>query len=121
MSEKTRLLIIDDDPEVLKSLQLWLKNEGFQVFTAGDKAEAINVIKKEGIAACLVDLRLKNEDGLHISAALKALDENLRIIIVTGYPTYEGAVEAMKAGIFDYISKSTDNDAILQKICNAVD
>ena len=120
MNEKTRLLIIDDDPEVLKSFQLWLKNEGFQVFTACDRAQAAEIVKKESIAACLVDLRLKNEDGLHISHALKALDEYLRIIIMTGYPTYEGAVEAMKTGMFDYLSKSTDNDAILKKIHNAV-
>ena len=120
MSEKTRLLIVDDDPEVRKSLQLWLKNEGFLVFTAADKGQAVEIIKKESIAACLVDLRLKNEDGLHIGTTLKSLDEHLRIIILTGYPTYEGAVEAMKTGMFDFLSKSTDNDAILHKIRNAV-
>lgn len=121
MSEKPRLLIVDDDPEVLKSFQLWLKNEGFQVFTASDQGQAVEIVKKESIAACLIDLRLKNEDGLHISHVLKSLDEQLRIIIITGYPTYEGAVEAMKTGMFDYLSKSTDNDAILRKIHNAVE
>ena len=120
MHEKPHLLIVDDDPEVLKSLQLWLKNEGFIVFTASDKTQALEIIKKESIAVCLVDLHLKNEDGLNISADLKSLDEQLRIIIITGYPTYESAVEAMKTGIFDYLSKSTDNDAILHKIHNAV-
>lgn len=121
MNEKPSLLIVDDDPEVLKSFQLWLKNEGFRVFTAADKEQAVEIIKKESIDACLLDLRLKNEDGIHISAALKSLDEHLRIIIITGYPTFEGAVEAMKTGIFDYISKSTDNDAILRKVHHAVE
>ncbi len=121
MSEKPRLLIVDDDPEVLKSFRLWLKSEGFQVFIASNKGQAVEIVKKESIAACLIDLRLKNEDGLHISHALKLLDEQLRIIIITGYPTYEGAVEAMKTGMFDYLSKSTGNDAILRKIHNAVE
>lgn len=121
MHEKPQLLIVDDDPEVLKSLQIWLKNEGFKVFTASDKNQAKEIIKKENIAVCLVDLRLKNEDGLRVSAELKSLDELLRIIIITGYPTYESAIDAMKTGIFDYLSKSTDNDAILRKINTAVE
>ncbi len=121
MSEKTRLLIVDDDPEVLKSFQLWLKTEGFRVFTASNREQAVEIIKKENIAACLVDLRLKKEDGLQISTELKSLDKHLRILILTGYPTYEGAVEAMKTGMFDYLSKSTDNDAILRKVHSAVE
>jgi len=121
MHEKPQLLIVDDDPEVLKSLQIWLKNEGFKVFTASDKNQAKEIIKKENIAVCLVDLRLKNEDGLRVSAELKSLDELVRIIIITGYPTYESAIDAMKTGIFDYLSKSTDNDAILRKINTAVE
>jgi DNA-binding NarL/FixJ family response regulator len=121
MHDITRLLVVDDDPEVLKSLQLWLKNEDFLVFTAANKDQAREIIKKESIAVCLVDLRLKNEDGLRVGADLKSMDEQLRIIILTGYPTYESAVDAMKTGIFDYLSKSTDNDAILRKIHNAVE
>ena len=120
MHKKPQLLIVDDDREVLKSLQLWLKNEGFKVFTAADKKQAKEIVKKENIAVCLVDLRLKSEDGLRISAELKSLDELLRIIIITGYPTYESAIDAMKTGLFDYLSKSTDNDAILGKINAAV-
>ena len=52
---------------------------------------------------------------------MKSLDERLKIIIITGYPTYESAIDAMKTGIFDYLSKSTDNDAILRKINAAVE
>ena len=120
MPEKPQLLIVDDDLEVLKSLQLWLKNEGFRVFIASDKNQARETVKNENIAVCLVDLHLKNENGLHISAELKSLDELLRIIIITGYPTYESAIDAMKTGLFDYLSKSTDNEAILNKIKTAV-
>ncbi|MCJ7524101.1 MAG: DNA-binding response regulator [Candidatus Aminicenantes bacterium] len=121
MPEKSQVLIVDDDPEVLKTLQLWLKNEGFKVFTAANKKQAEEIVKTENIAVCLVDLHLKHEDGLLISAALKSLDELLRIIILTGYPTYESAIDAIKTGLFDYLSKSTDNDAILRKINSAVE
>ena len=121
MSEKPHLLIIDDDAEVRKSLQIWLKGEGFKVFTAADRAQAQEIIKEEEIAVCLVDLRLKSQDGLCLSAELCRLDEFLKIIIITGYPTYESAIDAMKTGVFDYISKSTPNDAILAKIHAAVE
>jgi DNA-binding NarL/FixJ family response regulator len=121
MADKPQLLIVDDDPEVLKSLQYWLKNEGFKVFTATDGNQAMELIKKENIAVCLLDLRLKREDGLQVSVELKSLDELLRVIIITGYPTYESAIDAMKNGIFDYLSKSMDNDAILRKINSAVE
>jgi DNA-binding NarL/FixJ family response regulator len=121
MSEKPHVLIIDDDAEVRKSLQIWLKGEGFKVFTAGDRNQAREIIRDEEIAVSLVDLRLKSQDGLHLSAELRELDEFLKIIIITGYPTYESAIDAMKTGVFDYISKSTPNDAILAKIHAAVE
>ncbi|MCU0235914.1 MAG: response regulator [Acidobacteria bacterium] len=120
MPEKPGLLIVDDDPEVLKSLQIWLKSEGFRVFTAGDTPQALDTIRKQEIAVGLVDLHLKNEDGLRLATELKALDESLKIIVITGYPSYESAIDAMKTGIFDYISKSTENDVILRKLRAAV-
>jgi DNA-binding NarL/FixJ family response regulator len=121
MPEKPRVLIVDDDAEVRKSLLVWLKGEGFKVFTAGDTTQAREIIRAEEIAVCLVDLRLKSEDGLRLGSELRALDELLKVIIITGYPTYESAIDAMKTGVFDYISKSTTNDVILAKIRAAVE
>ena len=121
MSEIPHILIIDDDIEVRKSLQVWLKGEGFKVFTAADRHQAREIIRDEEIAVCLVDLRLKSQDGLRLSAELRETDELLKIIIITGYPTYESAIDAMKTGVFDYISKSTPNDAILAKIHSAIE
>jgi DNA-binding NarL/FixJ family response regulator len=116
MPDKPQVLIVDDDPDVRKSFQAWLKSEGFKVFSAAAGGAAREIVKSEDIAVCLVDLHLKNEDGLRLSAELHAMDERLKIILITAYPTYESAIDAMKTGIFDYISKSTDNDAILRKV-----
>ncbi len=121
MSEKPHVLIVDDDPEVLKSLQIWLKNEGFKVFTAGSREQAREIVKHNDIAVCLADLRLKNDDGLRLGAEMRSLDERLKVIIITGFPTYESAIDAMKNGVFDYISKSTDNESILRKVRAAVE
>lgn len=121
MADKPGLLIVDDDPTVQKSLQIWLKNEGFRVHTASDSAAAQAAIHQHEIDVCLVDLHLRNEDGLHLARTLKALDGFLRILVITGYPSYESAIDAMKIGIFDYISKSTENDLILRKLRAAVE
>ncbi len=121
MADKPRLLIVDDDPEVQKTLQIWLKHEGFRVFTASDSAQARAALRKQEVDVCLVDLHLKNEDGLRLAAELKPLDELMRIIVITGYPSYQSAIDAMKTGIFDYISKSTENDVILRKLRAAVE
>ncbi len=121
MKDKPGLLIVDDDLMVQKSLQLWLKNEGFRVYTASDSAQARAAIQKHEVDVCLLDLHLKNEDGLRLARSLKALDAFLRILVITGYPSYESAIDAMKTGIFDYISKSTENDIILRKLRAAVE
>lgn len=121
MAEKPRLLIVDDDPDVRKSFQAWLKSEGFRVFAAGSGEAAREFVKDEDIAVALVDLHLKNEDGLRLGAELQAMDERLKVVVITGFPRYESAIDAMKTGIFDYISKSTDNDAILRKIQCAIE
>jgi DNA-binding NarL/FixJ family response regulator len=119
--EKTTLLIIDDEPTVLETFKLWLEGEGYSVFTASSKKEAIKVLEDYSIAVCLVDLKMQEADGLEISKDLKKADTLLKIIIITGFPSYESAINAMKIGIFDYISKAEEEQDILQKIKKAVD
>ncbi len=121
MMEKPTLLIIDDDLTVLETFKLWLEDEGYVVYTATSRAEALKVLEDYAIAVCLVDLKMQGEDGLEISRELKKADTLLKIIIITGYPSYETAIDAMKMGIFDYISKSESEQDILSKIRKAVE
>lgn len=120
-NQKPRLLLIDDDPSVLESFKRWLEAEGYHLYTAASKEEAFKVLKEQNIAVCLIDLKMEEEDGLQISAQLKKVDSLLKIIIVTGYPSYETAIDAMKMGIFDYVSKASEGKDILKKIEGAVE
>ena len=72
------------------------------------------------ISVALIDYRLKEEDGITTSKILKSENKNIKTIILTGFPSYERAVESMKAGIFDYISKGTSNKKIISVINRAV-
>jgi DNA-binding NarL/FixJ family response regulator len=121
MNQNTQLLLIDDELTIRESFKLWLEREGYQVHTAATSAEALDILKKNSIAVCLIDLKMKDENGLQIGKDLKKFDSLLKTIILTGYPSYETAVDAMKIGVFDYISKSMENEDILKKIENAID
>jgi two-component system response regulator DegU len=119
--ENPCLLLIDDDYDVLETFKLWLEDEGYLVYTAMTRQEALTVMEEYPIAVCLIDLKMKDEDGIQISRELKKRDDLLKIIIITGYPTYETAIDAMKKGIFDYISKTSDSQEILKRIQKAVE
>ncbi len=123
MKTKTKptILIVDDDKQVLRSLQIWFKNEGFEVLVAADGDEAQAALEQSEVDAAVIDLRMSKEDGISVSRRLRKLDENLKIIIMTGFPSYETAVNAMKVGVFDYISKGSSNEKIMTIIKKAVD
>jgi DNA-binding NarL/FixJ family response regulator len=121
MTEKPTLLVIDDEPAVRETFKLWLEKEGYIVYTASGKADALKILEECSIAVCLVDLRLEEEDGLEISKELIKADTLLKILILTGFPSYETAIDAMKIGIFDYISKTEEDQSIIQKIKRAVE
>lgn len=114
------LLLVDDEPEVLETLKLWLEGEGYSIYTATSKNEALKILEEYSIAVCLIDLKMGEENGLEISTELKKADALIKIVILTGYPSYESAIDAIKMGVFDYVSKASEEQEILQKIENAV-
>lgn len=119
MMKNQSILLVDDEQEVMDSFKLWLEDEGYEVYTATSKKKALEILEEYSIAVCLIDLKMKDEDGLRISRELKKTDALLKIIILTGYPTYETAIDAMKMGIFDYVSKSQEQHEILETIESA--
>jgi DNA-binding NarL/FixJ family response regulator len=117
---KPIILIVDDDKQVLKSLKIWLKNEGYKPLTASDGDEALELLEEHTVEVALVDFRMTREDGISVAERLKETDDMLKIIMLTGFPSYETAVKAMKVGIFDYISKGSSNEKILGVIKKAI-
>jgi DNA-binding NarL/FixJ family response regulator len=115
-----RILVVDDDPKVLGSSRLWLSTEGFQVFTSSNHQQAIQVADAEEIEVALVDFRLGFETGLDVAKSLHEVDDAIKVVIITGYPNYDTAVEAMKIGVFDYLSKGSSNAEVLAKVEKAL-
>jgi len=121
MKNNSKILIVDDEKDILKSFRLWTENEGFTVLTANSGKAALNILKKHTIEVCLLDLRLGDENGIELAKEFSEKDEFMKIIIITGYPSYDTALNSIKSGVFDYISKSELQKDILSKIRKALD
>jgi len=116
-----RILIVDDEPLTRQSLYEILKFEGYDVVTANDGLEALETIKKISPQIAIVDLKMPRLDGLGLLKEIKANSIKTEIILITGYGSIETAVEAMKQGAFDYISKpivDSEIKVVIQKILN---
>jgi len=107
-----KILIIDDEAFISENVQRILSGEGFQVCAAATGQEARDIVASEEIDLALLDLNLGTENGIDILKALKELDPELLVIIITGYGSVESAVESLKLGAFHYMKKPFKADAL---------
>jgi DNA-binding NtrC family response regulator len=99
------ILIVDDDPLVRRSLSEFLTIEGFTVSSAGSAKEAISLLKDYTADIVITDIKMPEIDGIQFMKQLKQLNPETPIILMTGYGSIDSAVEAMKEGAYDYITK----------------
>ena len=104
-SQKRTLLVVDDEPLVLELLSSGLKRDGFRVLRAGDGHDAMQVFQAETIDLALIDYSLPDICGSELFKQFHALNPLIPVIVLTGHPNLETAVDLMKAGIRDYMSK----------------
>src|SRR6266496_4421466 len=107
------VLIIDDEPLMRISIADALKAEGCQVKVAATGPEGVDLIKKEALDIVITDLRLPGFDGLHILQTCKEVSSRIGVIVITAHGSVETAVEAMKIGAYDYITKPFSMDELL--------
>ncbi len=114
------LLIIEDDVTFGVMLKAWLGKKGFVVETAGSIARARKLLEAGRYQLVLSDLRLPDGDGIHLLRWLNLHEMHLPLIIMTGYADIQTAVEAIKSGASDYISKPVNPEELLKKINEAL-
>ncbi len=105
MVETARVLIVDDETSILMLLNEALTAWGYQVATASTATDALAVVRTQVFDAAITDIRMPDMSGLELLKQLKAHDESIEVVIMTGYPTIASAVEALKEGAYDYLSK----------------
>ncbi len=114
------ILIVDDEFSVRDSLYNWFKIEGYRVDTAADATEALKKLQENPWDIVLLDIKMPGMDGIELHKHIKRIDPTIAVIIITAYATVDTAVEAMKDGAFDYISKPVDPDKLSVLIRNAI-
>jgi two-component system response regulator RegA len=99
------LLVVDDDEAFRTAIGGALERRGFAVSLAAGLAPAVELARQQVFEYALVDMRMPGGNGIELVKALRAIDDGTRIVVLTGYGTIANAVEAMRSGAFDYLTK----------------
>src|SRR5436853_3335738 len=100
-----KILVVDDEPQIRSILSLLLKSRGFQVADAACGQQAVHVASQFSPSVTVLDMKMPGMDGLQTLQALLALNRQIDCIMMTAYGTIPAAVEAIRMGAFDYITK----------------
>jgi len=109
---KGRILIVDDDRIIVDSLGEFLQLEGYETHGVGSVAEALAVLRREDVHIVLTDVNMPKADGFELLRTMKQHFPEVVTIVITGYGTIESAVEAIKMGAYDYLTKPIDDDEL---------
>ena len=115
-----RLLLVDDDPGLLKLLGMRLTSEGFTVSTAESGAEGLRLLGREKIDLVISDLRMDEMDGMALFAEIQKVLPGMPVIILTAHGSIPDAVAATQQGVFSFLTKPVDKDALYKAIDDAL-
>ena len=101
----SKVLVVDDEPDMLRACRRILENKSHEVRTAGDGPEALDMLQKEPVDLLVLDLRLPSMDGLAVMREARQLYPDMGIVMITAYATLDTAVQAVREGAFDFIPK----------------
>jgi len=118
---KGRILIVDDELVVRDSLGKWFTSEGYTALPVGSAREALERIQETEFDIALLDIKMPGMDGMELQGRLKEAEPELTVIMMTGYASVETAVQALKRGAYDYITKPVDPDELSHLVGNALE
>lgn len=120
MRRKPIILVVDDEEGVLELFRRILKKEEYTVLTANNGKQALELVDRKGPDLVILDLKLSDMNGIEILRQIKRINENIEVIIITGYGTMKTARIAMRLGAYDYITKPFDISYIKALIKDAL-
>ncbi|UAK91687.1 two-component system response regulator GlrR [Enterobacter ludwigii] len=115
------LLLVDDDPGLLKLLGMRLVSEGYSVVTAESGQEGLKVLSREKVDLVISDLRMDEMDGLQLFAEIQKQQPGMPVIILTAHGSIPDAVAATQQGVFSFLTKPVDKDALYKAIDSALE
>ncbi|MGE4342868.1 MAG: sigma-54-dependent transcriptional regulator [Geoalkalibacter sp.] len=121
MKDQTRILVVDDEGVIREGIRRILENGGYEVDVTSSGNLAIEKLQEEDFDVVITDLKMPGMSGMEVLKAIRILQPDVPVIIITGYSTVDTAVEAMKNGAFDYQSKPFTPDQIVGKVEKALE
>lgn len=112
------ILIVDDEDAMCESLEEIFRDEGFASHSTGDPTEAIQIANSQHIDVILMDIRMPNANGIDVLKRIKEHHRDIPVIMITGYPSVETAVQAMRYGAANYFTKPLDLPSLIQEVAN---
>jgi DNA-binding NtrC family response regulator len=105
ITKKTKILVVDDEPDVVVLISSYLAEEGFKVYTATRPSQAIEYVQKYPIDLAIIDIAMPEMNGVELLKKLKQIKPDLEAIMISAYKDAEKVVEAFRAGAYDCIFK----------------
>jgi two-component system response regulator AtoC len=112
LPEREQILVVDDEPNLRRVLSAQLARDGYDVHTAEDGEQALAILGEHHVDLVITDLRMPKVDGMELLRRALAMDPELPVVMITAHGTVDNAVEALKTGAFDYITKPFDQSEV---------
>jgi putative nucleotidyltransferase with HDIG domain len=120
-AESKKILIADDEPSICDILEKFLKKKGYEVVRSSEGRAALAVVKNNSIDLVVSDIKMPGMSGVELLQKIREHDRNLPVLITTGFPTLDTAIEALKLGAYDYLTKPFHLEEIGEKIRRALE
>jgi len=120
LDNKKKILIIDDEKELVQSIMVRLKASGYDVITAADGKLGVDTVRAEKPDLVLLDVIMPNLDGIETLQQIKQISRETIVIMITAFGSMKTALECMQLGGYDYIAKPFENKTLLSKIEKAL-
>src|SRR5207344_550306 len=118
---KFRILVIDDEAAIRDSLRMTLEYEGYEFLGAATGQEGLTLVERDAPDLVLLDVKMPGMDGLEVLDRLRAMNDSLPVVMLSGHATITTAVEAIRKGAFEFIEKPFGSDRVLVVLRNALD
>lgn len=120
MNKKPQILVVDDSENMLEIIRRNLSNKGFVVYTVTNVIDAISFLQETSIELVITDLKMPNVSGLELVRHVKETYKNTEVLVITGHPSIENAIESVKLGADEYLIKSFTNDELFDAVNRAL-
>ena len=120
-AKPARILVVDDEFSVRDSLSSWFRKDGYMVTAATNAGEAIQAMQEEQYEVVLVDIKMPGMDGMKLQEHIHHVDPRIAVIMITAYASVDTAVQALKQGAYDYVTKPIDPDELSHLVRRALE